>query len=363
MPKAAERNFIGLYVDGGRVNAARIAVRGNDQQMRPRLTGYARREVSPGLTGRIEAARAGKLTLSALAELDRDVGCALGVVARDLADTGPVASIGSSGVPVAPGVELGRPAALAQEAGVPVAARFADSDLAAGGNGTAVCAWPDWRMLRDERWSRVLVHLGDMASLTFVGSAAAACEVVAFDVGPGVGPLEALARELYEHDDAEGASAARGEVNAALLNELLAERFFRAPVPRGAEPGRWGSDYLARVWMMARKGGCEGESLLATMAESVARAVARAIAGLTERPHDVVLAGRGAASIHLAARIRDLMCPSSTVPAGKFGLPAEAWRAVSHAMLAAARLDGFAAHCAAASGAAGAAVLGSVTSP
>jgi len=115
--------------------------------------------------------------------------------------------------------------------------------------------------------------------------------------------------------------------------------------------------------MMARKRRCGPTDLLATVTELTAQAVARAIAGLTERPHEVILSGGGGRNIHLAGRIRALLSPSSTYTFERYGPSLRGRQGVCMAVLAAARLDKFAAHCPSATGAARPAVLGSVTLP
>jgi anhydro-N-acetylmuramic acid kinase len=97
------------------------------------------------------------------------------------------------------------------------------------------------------------------------------------------------------------------------------------------------------------------------MTELTAKLVAQAIAGFTEKPHEVVLTGGGAMNIHLAGRIRKLLSPSSTYTVEKYGFGIRAKQAACYAVLAAARMDGIAAHCTQATGAKRAKVLGTVT--
>ncbi len=327
-----------------------------------------------------------------LAEMDRDVAVAFAEAAGALmaeARLNPkdVAAIGSSGWLIGGAVELGSPGLIARLAGVPVAADFARSDIAAGGLGGPLAAWPDWVLLRNfsafslpgkraassiavrqakgaGRLARVVVHLGAVAGLTFLGASCGAGDVVAFDVGPGTILLDALAERLLGRPfDADGAAAAGGRANGAMLNELLANPYFQRPPPKVASAAEWGEAYVQRVMMMAEKHRCGGADLPATAAELTARSIAGAIAGLTERPHEVILAGGGARNIHLAGRIRALLSPSSTVTTEKFGVGIEALRAVDYAILAAARLDGVPCNCPAATGAMGPAILGGVYMP
>ncbi len=115
--------------------------------------------------------------------------------------------------------------------------------------------------------------------------------------------------------------------------------------------------------MLAARHGCEGNDLLATATELSARIIADAVNSLTERPHEVILAGGGAANIHLAGRIRKLLSPCSTYVVERYGFSLRALGAVCFAMLAAARMDNFSAHCPQTSGATRQAILGAVHLP
>jgi anhydro-N-acetylmuramic acid kinase len=367
---AKTRHFIGLYAGAATgVDAALVEVRGRRERMTARQAAGVSLALDDDLRDRVEALPADPHRgREARRELDGRVSGAFSAAVEALlaeAAVPPeqVTAVGSSSLRMA-GEVLGSPAALAQGVGVPVAARFAESDVAAGGNGSAVTAWPAWRMLRHRRLSRVVVHLGAVASVVFVGSAAAACEVAAYDLGPGTAATDELARRFLDRPfDADGALAARGTVNAALLHELLGHRYFNAPPPKATAAEAWGGTYVDRLELMGRRHGCKASDLVTTATELSARLVSRAVGALPEGPHEVILAGGGAMNIHLAGRIRALLSPSSTYTAERYGLSLNTARAVWYAMLAAARVDGFAAHCAAAGGAARQTVLGSVTLP
>lgn len=392
-----ERLFIGLAAgaacDG--VDAALVRVRNRRDRMKAEQIRHVHCPYDTALRDRLESCclggaksplwrpgRAGSLVAAAgaLAGLDRDVGLAFVDAAEAVgraagAQRDDVRAIAASQqwitrlagetVTGTGGLWLaGSPAVIAERTQLPVVAGFACSDVAAGGCGSPVTAWPTWRRLRDRRLSRVAVHLGGIATLTFVGSGAPADDVTAFDVGPGTLVIDQICREYLAEDlDVDGSSAARGRVHAELLHELLSHPYFLRRGPKSTNPADWGRDYMDRLSLTARKHGCAGRDLVATVTELTARTVHRAVSGLTERPHEVILSGGGALNIHLAGRIRSLLSPSSTYTIDRYGPSLRGKQAVCLAMLAAARLDNFPAHCPAATGARRPAVLGSVTLP
>jgi len=378
-----DRTFVGLYsgaaVDG--VDAALVRIGGSGEGMSVRQTHWVHRPI-PDLVGtRIRSAGGGWATPAGdFARLDRDMGdlladaceallteastpakyvAGVGLIGHTAGYIRPSPSSGKGAI-----WELGSPATLCKRTGLAVAAGFAATDLAAGGAGGPVWAWPDWLMFRDDRLSRVVVHLGGIATITFIGSAAAACEVVAYDTGPGTILIDHLARQLFKRDvDTDGALAAKGSVHEPLLNELLAGEYFRRTPPKRTTSADWSGPACQRLEMMAGKHRCPAKALITTVTELTARNVAVAVLGLTERPHEVILTGGGALNIHLAGRIRTLLSPCSTYASQRYGLAIRAHGATAAAVLAAARIDAFGAHCHTATGAAQPSILGSLWLP
>lgn len=374
---AQERLFLGLYsgaaADG--VDAAIVTVRGTGADMKVRQIAHTQKWFPEEIRQRILLApgRQGEGGAKMLAELDRDIGIAaartaLGLLEEAKIPPESIEAVGWSGQTICvsrPGtsnalgasLELGDPSIVARRTGRPVAARFAAGDLAAGGVGGPVTAWCDWLLFRDERLTRVTVHLGGVATACFLPAAAEPSEVVAFDIGPGTIVLDELARDLFHRPyDTDGSVAAAGQPHAALLNELRAHPYFQALPPKRTDAAEWSGNYFWRWLLMAQKHSCQGADRLATAAELTARTVAQAVGfstggPITERAHEVILTGGGARNIHLAGRIRSLLSPSSTYTVERYGLSLQAKQAACYALLAAARMDGFPAHCPHATGA------------
>ncbi len=377
---AKERVFMGVYsgaaADGA--DAALLAVTGKDESIKARLLGHVHCPFPEELRRRIAAASGGPTAAVDIASLDCDVALAFAAAAESLLGTSKVEAVavqavGCSGQllacdaprDLAPGSALivGNSALLARRTGIVAVGGFALSDLAGGGLGLP-CGWADWMLLHHKTLSRASVHLGGIASIVFLGAGAGADETVAFDVGPGTMVMDALTRQhLQKPCDEDGAAAARGKVNAALLHELASHEFYRLAPPKVASPGDWGHVYITRLGLMAEKHRCTGTDLLTTVTEMTARAVAAGVGQMTERPHEVILSGGGARNIHLAARIRTLLCPCSTVSSEKFGLGVSAKQAACYAMLAAARLDETPIYCCSAAGPTQPAIVGSVFLP
>ncbi|MCD6364393.1 MAG: anhydro-N-acetylmuramic acid kinase [Planctomycetes bacterium] len=377
---ARSRLFLGLYsgpaADG--IDGALVEISGRKGLIKARQVHHDHLPYDENLRQRLMNPLASNNNLAASARLDRDLGLAFAAAAvatMTSANVRPerITAVGSSGqllFRAAPDghyrpteLVLGSAKIIACQTGLPVVDDFSAGDLALGGCG-CVWAWPGWRLFAHKRLSRVVVHLGGIAEITFIGSNSLADDTITLDIGYGTLILDALAREMGNAAcDLDGSLAAGGKVCGAVVNEMLSDGFFRRRAPKAACPTQWGMGYLKRVGMIAEKHKCDGTDLMATATEVIASAVARAVAALTERPHELILTGGGSMNIHLAERIRTMLSPSSTYGIGRYGFHLRAYRAVCCAMLAAARLDEYAAHCPQTSGASRKTVLGSICLP
>ncbi len=379
-----ERIFVGLSsgwaADG--IDAAAVAISGRGQRMKVRVLHHLHRPFAPALHDRILAASRPKhQSADAFARLDGEIAREFASAGADLIseskiDPDQIVAVGTSGQTLARSsgseekeltrgvLELGNPAIIARSIGRPTVGGFAGSDLAVGGGGGPLTAFPDYALFRDKRLSRVVLHLGGTASLTFVPGDPDPCDVVAFDAGPCALVLDALGRKHFAQScDRDGAIAGRGKVFGSLIHELKEHKHFRTRPPKLTSAGEWGEGYIERLDIIAAKHNCEGADLIATCTEWIARCIVDAINSLTERPHEIVLTGGAARNIHLSGRIRAMMSPSSTYPCEHYAFDAQSYSATCYAMLAAARVDKKPAHCPAATGASCAAVLGAVWLP
>jgi anhydro-N-acetylmuramic acid kinase len=187
-------------------------------------------------------------------------------------------------------LQLGEPAVLAERFGVRVVSGFRGRDLAAGGEGAPLVPMADVLLFGAERQPRILLNIGGMANLTFVPQRAVEEGAFAFDTGPGMAVVDAVARlaEPALPFDQDGALAARGTVQEAMLAEFLADPFFAQEPPKSTGRERFGSDFAKRLY--ARASGCDA---VATAVELTARSIVAAVRRWTPDGTEVVASGGG----------------------------------------------------------------------
>src|SRR5262249_46225933 len=188
-------------------------------------------------------------------------------------------------------LQLGDAAVIAERLGVPVISNFRARDVAAGGEGAPLVPLPDFLLFGRRGRHRALQNIGGIANVTVVGDRLA--DVFAFDTGPGNMPLDLAARHLLgEPCDRDGAHAARGTIDEALVAGLLADPFFAVPPPRSTGAEAFGASYI--VPLLPRFRG-RADDLLATLTELVARSIHGAYVRwvLPRAPIDEILVSGG----------------------------------------------------------------------
>lgn len=257
--------------------------------------------------------------------------------------------------------QLGEPAVLAETFGVKVVSGFRGRDVAAGGQGAPLVPIADVLLFGGEE-PRILLNLGGMANLTWVPRRARDEGAFAFDTGPGMAVIDAVARTVDPAlpFDVDGRLAAAGAAHPAVLEALLADPYFAAPPPKSTGRERFGGDYAERL--AARVPGPDG---VATAVELTARSVARAIAAWTPGPAEVVVSGGGRRHPGLMGAIARALGEhgrlAAVVPFDERFFDGDAKEAVAFALLGYLTVHGQPGNLPAATGARGRRVLGMVT--
>jgi len=256
--------------------------------------------------------------------------------------------------------QLGEPAILAEAFGVRIVSGFRARDVAAGGQGAPLVPMADLLLFADATRNRVLLNLGGMANITLVPGSGHESGAVAFDTGPGMAIIDAVAHRVDESltCDLDGAVAAAGRVNDAVLTELLADPYFHAPPPKSTGRERFGDAYAGVLH--SRVPGADG---VATAVALTARSVADAVKRWAPGAGEIVVSGGGAHHPGLMEALARLLKPIPVVRFDALFFDGDAKEAVAFALLGYLTLHGQPGNLPAATGARGARVLGSITPP
>jgi len=129
--------------------------------------------------------------------------------------------------------QVGDARELAWRTGVPVVHDFRSADVAAGGEGAPLAPAYHAALARDLPKPLAVLNIGGVANVTWLGPTG---ELIAFDTGPGNGPLDDwTARKVGAAFDRDGALAGSGHVDAAVLGRLVADSYFARPAPKSLD--------------------------------------------------------------------------------------------------------------------------------
>lgn len=263
-------------------------------------------------------------------------------------------------------LQIGEPCVIAQQSGILTVADFRTADMAAGGQGAPLVPFTDHILFSHETKSRIIHNIGGIANLTYLPAGGTVDDLIAFDTGPGNMIIDALAYHFSGGKmryDKNGAMAAKGKVNAKLLNNLMKHRFIRASLPKTTGREDFGSQFTAKLLADAKKSRINGFDLIATAtaftAHSMADAYKRFLSG---RVDEIILCGGGCRNPVLVKMLAD--CYSANIRVmDDLGISADAKEAVSFAILALYTVKGFVNNAPAATGADRKVILGKIALP
>ncbi|MBK1686718.1 anhydro-N-acetylmuramic acid kinase [Rubrivivax gelatinosus] len=243
-------------------------------------------------------------------------------------------------------------ALLAELTGIDVVCDFRSRDLAAGGEGAPLVPAFHAEVFGAPGEDVAVLNLGGIANLTLLPAGGG---VAGFDCGPGNALLDHwVRRHLGRAYDADGAWAAGGRVDPALLAALLAEPFFARTPPKST-----GRDLFNEAWLAAMPiAGVGPQDVMATLAELTTRSAADALNRHAPATTRLVVCGGGAFNGHLMSRLAALQPRAQVLASTALGVPPDQVEAIAFAWLARAHRERRAGNRVAVTGARGERVLG-----
>ncbi len=233
-------------------------------------------------------------------------------------------------------LQLNQPALIAELTGIDVVADFRSRDVAAGGQGAPLAPFfhRAWFAPAKPQHTVGVLNIGGISNLTILQPDGT---TLGFDCGPGNALLDMWCQQHTDaaYDDG-GAWGAGGQVNAQLLQTMLAEPYFALPPPKST-----GRDLFNRLWLerhlaQTQIGNpCDAQK---TLMELTARAVKDCSCSYENNSKtqldELIVCGGGALNTALMQRLQELLPHCSVVSSAQRGLPPQDVEAVAFAWLA-----------------------------
>ena len=402
--RAGEGLYIGL-MSGTSLDGV-DAVLADFSAGRPMVRGAAYRAFSPRLRTELLSLQASggdelhRAAVAANALVDVYVEAVEAILGESGIARSNIAAIGAHGQTVrhrpAEGYtwQINNPSRLAEATGIAVVADFRSRDVAAGGQGAPLVPAFHAALFQDPLQARVVVNIGGIANITSLPALGgvshagvpgdrrqapaggtvradrppAAMVVTGWDTGPGNVLMDAWCeRHLQQPYDVDGRWAATGQVDAALLSEMLTETYFAQSPPKSTGRDLFSAEWLDRT--LARAARTEPENVQATLLRLTAQSIVSAVARHCPATAEVFVCGGGARNPMLMRTIADCLArergPSVSASADVrttdlLGVPANQVESLAFAWLARAMLNGAPGNLPAVTGARGPRILGAL---
>lgn len=225
-------------------------------------------------------------------------------------------------------LQIGSAPRLALLAWIDVVTDFRAADVRAGGQGAPLV--PIYHAaLAADRAPVAVLNIGGVANVTFVGRGG---ELIAFDTGPGNGPIDDWALKYTGKPvDESGALAAKGRVNESVVTHLLTHAYFVKPAPKSLDRMDFALD-------MARNLAVEDGA--ATLTAFTARSIAKARDHFPEAPREWIICGGGRHNPILMRELRTALKGAHVITAEDAGWRGDFIEAEAFAYLAVRSLRG-----------------------
>lgn len=252
-------------------------------------------------------------------------------------------------------LQIGDAAVIAAGTGITTVADFRSADIALGGQGAPLTPrFHEW-LFRQPGIDRTVLNIGGIANLTILPADNAA--TTGFDTGPGNTLLDAWMRkhkdELFDRD---GAWAASGSVDEALLQRLLADPYFATTPPKST-----GFEHFNLDWLEAAGAGSVNPvDVQATLCALTATSIVAAIGSAAGQTTELLVCGGGVHNSELMRQLDAHMPDIDIRSTATVGLDPDWVEAAAFAWLAMRRLHELPGNLPAVTGASRPAVLGAV---
>ena len=253
-------------------------------------------------------------------------------------------------------IQIGNPALLAELTGITVVADFRRRDVAAGGQGAPLVPAFHEALFASPGAARAILNVGGFSNLSLLEHGKPA---KGFDCGPGNVLMDAWIEHHLGHAyDRDGAWAASGTVQPALLATLLADPFFQTTGPKST-----GRELFNLPWLMRhleQQPAYQPADVQATLLELTATSIVTSLQQAQPGCAQLLVCGGGAHNQALLARLQALLPAAQVSSTDDHGVPADWVEAMAFAWLAHCCLSGIPANRPEVTGARGLRVLGAI---
>jgi len=177
---------------------------------------------------------------------------------------------------------------LAVKTGITTISDFRQKHIAAGGEGAPLAVYGDFLIFSKKGENRIMLNIGGIANFTYLPGDLDGSKVFSTDTGTGNTLMDAYIQQNFEvqYFDDQSAVAAKGTINAALLDHLKANAFFQKGFPKTTGPELFNLAYVQNAMSAAGVDTISHYDMMATLnrfsADTICNAIQSCSAGLSD---------------------------------------------------------------------------------
>ena len=200
--------------------------------------------------------------------------------------------------------QIGDASLIAAQTGITCVADFRRMDMAYGGQGAPLVPAFHQALFARQGKNRVLLNIGGIANLSLLTSTS---KVQGYDTGPGNMLMDAWSNKVQgKHFDKDAHLAGQGEVQPALLTQLLSDSYFTLPPPKSTGREKFNLAWLEEQLTALQDASFSDADIQRTLLEFTALTISEQI-----KRHntgcEVFVCGGGALNPLLMSRLQSLM--------------------------------------------------------
>lgn len=255
-------------------------------------------------------------------------------------------------------LQIGDPNVISARTGITTIADFRRKDMAHGGQGAPLAPAFHHALLADRQEAHWILNIGGIANLTYL-DADTTQPVIGFDTGPGNTLMDQWYQQHHQaHFDRDGAWAASGQADQALLQTLLTEPYFNRPVPKSTGRELFNLDWLSQF--IRQTGQLKPEDVQATLLELSVQSIADGLLTQNKNAKHLWLCGGGTHNKQLCKRLAERLPNLQIAPCTPLGIEPDWMEAAAFAWLAKQTQQGMTGNIASVTGATRDCVLGTI---
>lgn len=303
-------------------------------------------------------------TAAALAELHGVIGRAFGAAAKVVAGLQQIDYVASHGQSVyhdgerSITLQIGDAFAIREATEATVCYDFRSADCAVGGHGAPLVPYVDRLLLQSPIEERIALNIGGIANFTHLPTNG---NLSACDTGPGNMLIDAFVQQRTGGAmtfDRDGALAARGKADPAVLAVMLADPYFAKATPKSAGREQFGSQFLTEHDSRLRSLSIQDGA--ATLAALTAQSIADAVKSVCDPGARIIASGGGVHNRELLRQLQERLSGYLVEASSTMGISVDGKEALAFAVLGYETLRGRAANLTGATGASKPVPLGAI---